>query len=48
MESNISSVSRTLDLAEFNREAKTPFLYETWNWEGDESVLPFKVIINLN
>ena len=23
---------------------KIPFLFETWNWEGDESVLPFKWI----
>ena len=21
---------------------KTPFLYETWTWEGDEHVLPYK------
>ena len=23
---------------------KTPFLFETWNWEGDETVLPYKLL----
>lgn len=35
----------TLDLQRFsldNNKYKTPFLYETWTWEGDESVLPYK------
>lgn len=34
-----------LDLESFafdNNKYKTPFLYETWTWEGDESVLPYK------
>lgn len=32
-----------LSSIEFTREKyKTPFLYETWVWEGDESVLPYK------
>lgn len=32
-----------LSLIKFNKDKyKTPFLYETWIWEGDESVLPYK------
>jgi N-acetylglutamate synthase-like GNAT family acetyltransferase len=34
-----------LDLSKFifdSSKYKTPYLYETWTWEGDESVLPFK------
>ena len=34
-----------LDLESFvfdNNKYKTPFLYETWTWERDESVLPYK------
>jgi hypothetical protein len=36
-----------LNLEKFNfneNKYKIPFLYETWTWEGDESVLPFKWI----
>ena len=36
-----------LNLEKFNfddNKFKIPFLYETWTWEGDESVLPFKWI----
>lgn len=32
-----------LDL--IKKEFKTPLYFETWNWEGDESVLMWKVII---
>lgn len=32
-----------LELSKYNEEYKTPYLYETWTWEGDESVLPYKV-----
>lgn len=34
-----------LDLRNFPLDEevyKIPFLYETWTWEGDESVLPYK------
>lgn len=32
-----------LDLTNFKLdEWKTPYLFETWNWEGDETILPFK------
>ena len=36
-----------LNLEKFNfdeNKFKIPFLFETWNWEGDESILPFKWI----
>ena len=34
-----------LDLGKFeNTEFKVPYLYETWNWEGDETILPYKWI----
>jgi hypothetical protein len=26
----------------YEENHKVPFLYETWNWEGDESCLPYK------
>lgn len=31
-----------LDFSKNTKELKTPRLYETWNWEGDVSVLPYK------
>lgn len=31
-----------LNIIDFDTEYKTPYLHETWNWEGDESVLPYK------
>ena len=40
----------SLNLKNFKEEFKTPYLYEVintiikvWNWEGDLSVLPYKV-----
>jgi len=34
-----------LDLSFFYpNEWKTPFLFETWNWEGDETILPYKLL----
>ena len=35
----------SLDINNFNfskEEFKIPYLHETWTWEGDESVLPYK------
>ena len=35
----------SLDIKTFNyskEEFKIPYLHETWTWEGDESVLPYK------
>jgi hypothetical protein len=33
----------SLDISSFSVDNyKVPFLYETWNWEGDECVLPYK------
>lgn len=35
----------SLDLTKFNLDQdkfKIPFLHETWTWEGDESILPYK------
>jgi hypothetical protein len=40
MENNTLTIKITTEL----EEAKTPSLYEVWNWEGDESILPYKVI----
>jgi hypothetical protein len=33
-----------INITSYNKEHKVPFLYETWCWEGDESVLPYKWI----
>jgi hypothetical protein len=33
-----------INITSYNKEHKVPFLYETWSWEGDESVLPYKWI----
>jgi hypothetical protein len=34
-----------LDINFFNSDKwKTPFLFETWNWEGDETILPYKLL----
>ena len=32
-----------LELENKSKLSKTPFLYEVWNWQGDESILPYKV-----
>ena len=42
---DISKNMMSLDLNNFNYskdEFKIPYLHETWTWEGDESVLPYK------
>jgi hypothetical protein len=39
MENNILSIKITPEI----EDTKTPSLYEIWNWEGDQSILPYKV-----
>lgn len=36
-----------INLELIKNEFKTPLYFETWNWEGDESVLIWKVNIFL-
>jgi hypothetical protein len=33
----------TLKITKEVIDSKNPSLYEIWNWEGDESILPYKV-----
>lgn len=42
---DLSTGLLSLSLKEFKTEYKTPWLCEVWNWEGDQSVLPYKVEI---
>jgi hypothetical protein len=32
-----------LSIKNYDKEYKAPYLCEVWNWEGDQSVLPYKV-----
>jgi hypothetical protein len=43
--SNSEYIQIWLDINKFNPdEWKTPFLFETWNWEGDKTILPYKLL----
>ena len=42
MESSVETYELTADLDSVP-ETQAPFLCEIWNWQGDTSVLPYKV-----
>jgi hypothetical protein len=44
MEASVETYEFTADLGSVP-ETQAPFLCEIWNWQGDTSVLPYKVWI---
>ena len=44
MEASVETYEFTADLGSVP-ETQAPFLCEIWNWQGDTSVLPYKVRI---
>ena len=42
MEASVETFELTADLGSIP-ETQAPFLCEIWNWQGDTSVLPYKV-----
>lgn len=42
MEASVETYELTADLGSVP-ETQAPFLCEIWNWQGDTSVLPYKV-----
>jgi hypothetical protein len=47
---DLNSNNLSINITDYKFDHKTPYLYEVilslnevWNWEGDQSVLPYKV-----
>ena len=44
----VEQLKNLIEIEKITKEYSNPSLFETWNWEGDESVLPFKWLDCLN